>query len=258
MEIQAGAFSGMTALKRVILPQSVTFVGTGAFRNCTALERVDLRSRAITFSTACFSGCTSLRYINNLVVTDTKVDTKTANILDLTEAQFTRTSPQIGTLGTGAFNGCTALTEADLTQLRVSGTSVFSNCTALERVTLSSHTVLGAQMFEGCEKLTTLTFTDTDKFPFALSDLPFSGCSVKNLEFANGKTGEYYLHTDGCYYTDSTLTTLVFAKQDVTTYTAPDSLRTICPALLRATTVCVPSAWAMSRQSAPMRSQIPG
>lgn len=229
MEIQAGAFSGMTALKRVILPQSVTFVGTGAFRDCTALERVDLRSRAITFSTACFSGCTSLRYINNLVVTDTKVDTKTANILDLTEAQFTRTSPQIGTLGTGAFNGCTALTEADLTQLRVSGTSVFSNCTALERVTLSSHTVLGAQMFEGCEKLTTLTFTDTDKFPFALSDLPFSGGSVKNLEFANGKTGEYYLHTDGCYYTDSTLTTLVFAKQDVTTYTAPDSLRTILP-----------------------------
>ena len=227
MEIQASAFDGMTALKRVILPQSVTFVASDAFRNCTALERIDLRSRAITFSDRCFSGCTSLKYINNLVVTDSSVDTKTANILDLSESQFKRTSPQIGTLGKEAFKGCTALESVDITQLRVSGDTVFKGCTSLKEVTVSSHTVMSELMFENCENLSTIRFTDTDGFAYNDVVLPFSGCSVKTLAFANGGSGNYYLHTDGCYYTDKTLDTLVFAPQTITSYTAPESTKHI-------------------------------
>ena len=63
------------------------------------------------------------------MVTDSSVDTKTANILDLSESQFKRTSPQIGTLGKEAFKGCTALESVDITQLRGSGDTVFKGCT---------------------------------------------------------------------------------------------------------------------------------
>ena len=231
MEIQQSAFDGMTALKRVILPQSVTFVASDAFRNCTALERVDLHSRAITFNNRCFAGCTSLKYVQNIVVTDPAVDVKKTNLLDLTEPQFTRVSPKIGTLGSQAFRGCTALETADITELRVSGESVFEGCTALRKVILSSHTVFGDQMFTGCGNLTTLEFTDCDTMYTGGAKIPFDGCNVKELRFQNGADGVYYRHTDGCYYTDETLQTLVFAPQDLKSYTAPP---------LPETQICVP------------------
>lgn len=227
MEIQHAAFDSMTALRRVVFPQSVTFVASDAFRNCTALERVDLHTRAITFNHRTFAGCTSLKYINNLVVTDAAVDTKVANILDLNEDQYTRVSPQIGTLGDQAFRGCTALETVDLTQLRVSGTSVFEGCTSLREVILSSHTVLGETMFAECENLATLTFTDANRFDFAAARFAFSGCQVSNLVFANGGSGDYYLGADGCYYTDASCRTLVFASQKITSFTAPSGLKTI-------------------------------
>lgn len=228
MEIQSAAFDSMTALKRVILPQSVTFVASNAFRNCTALERIDLRSRAITFGDSCFSGCTSLKYINNLVVTDASVDTKVANILDLDKSQYKYTSPQIGTLGASAFYGCTSLESVDLTELRVCGDSTFAGCTLLKEITVSSHTVFSYYMFEECSSLTTINFTDTDKFDLGGARLVFAGCNVFELNFKNGASGIYYLNSDdGCYYTDSTLKTLVFVPQNKTSYTAPASLEVI-------------------------------
>ena len=179
-EIQLAAFDHMTALERVVIPDTVSFVATGAFRNCPKLKQVDLRSRAITFSTRCFENCTSLENLNNLVVTDKTVDTKTANILDLSDSQFVRTAPHIGTLGSYAFLGCTALKVVDLTLLRVSGESVFSGC-----------------------HLTTFTFP------------------------AGAET--YFRDTDGVFYTDEMRTTLVFAPQNLGSFTAPDSLKTILP-----------------------------
>ena len=227
MEIQRGAFDGMTALKRVILPQSVTFVASDAFRNCTALEQVDLRTRAVTFNHRAFAGCTSLKYVNNIVVTDKTVDTKTANILDLSEDQFTRTSPLISTLGDEAFSGCTSLEYADLTELRVSGSYVFSDCTALKEVDFSEHTVIGDEMFSGCTALTKINFTDTNVLTLGNAEIPFYGCRVTTVTFANGADGIYFRDTDGCLYTDSARTTLVFAPQNLKSYTAPASLRTI-------------------------------
>ena len=227
MEIQRGAFDSMTALKRVILPQSVTYVASDAFRNCTSLERVDLRSRAVAFGKRVFAGCSSLKYINNVVVTDKSVDTKVASILELTEEQFTRTSPQISTLGSEAFRNCTALEYADLTQLRVSGDRVFVGCTALKTVDLSEHTVIGNGMFTDCRSLRTLNFTDTDVFSLGAATVPLAGCRVSEITFQNGASGNYFRDTDGCLYTDSSRTTLVFAPQTLTSFTSPDSLRVI-------------------------------
>lgn len=227
-EIQLAAFDHMTALRRVVIPDTVSFVATGAFRNCPKLEQVDLRSRAITFSTRCFENCTSLKYLNNIVVTDKTVDTKTANMLDLADSQFVRTAPHIGTLGSYAFLGCTALETVDLTLLRVSGSSVFSGCTSLRRVILSKHTAIGDTMFEDCSALSELEFTDTGKFDFTGVVVPFAGCRLTTFVFPEGAE-TYYRDENGIFYTDETCTTLVFAPQTLTTFTAPESLRTILP-----------------------------
>ena len=228
-EIHVAAFDHMTALERVIIPDTVSFVATGAFRNCPKLKQVDLRSRAITFSTRCFENCTSLQAINNMVVTDPAVDTKTAELLTLTEAQFERTAPHIGTLGSEAFRGCTALEKIDLTLLRVSGDSVFSGCTSLREVTLSEHTAIGNAMFEDCSSLSKLVFTDTGKFDFSGALVPFSGCSLSEFVFPEGAETYYFDEATGAFYTDETHTTLVFAMQTIGSFTAPASLKTILP-----------------------------
>ena len=227
-EIQLAAFDHMTALERVVIPDTVSFVATGAFRNCPKLKQVDLRSRAITFSTRCFENCTSLENLNNLVVTDKTVDTKTANILDLSDSQFVRTAPHIGTLGSYAFLDCTALKVVDLTLLRVSGESVFYGCTSLEKAILSKHTAIGNSMFEGCSALSELEFTDTGKFDFSGILVPFSGCHLTTFTFPAGAE-TYFRDTDGVFYTDEMRTTLVFAPQNLGSFTAPDSLKTILP-----------------------------
>ena len=227
-EIQLSAFDHMTALERVILPDTVQFVETGAFRNCPKLTQVDLRSRDVTFNARCFEGCTSLRYINNMVVTDPDVDTETANMLDLTEEQFTRTAPHMGTVRDYAFNGCTSLEAVDLSMVRVTGEGLFTGCTSLEQVTLSRFTPLSDGMFQQCSSLRELVFTDTGKFDFTGVSAPFSGCSITTLTFPAGAE-TYYRDTNGVYYTDETRTTLVFAPQNLTSFTAPDSLRTILP-----------------------------
>ena len=228
-EIHVAAFDHMTALERVIIPDTVSFVATGAFRNCPKLTRVDLRSRAITLSTRCFDNCISLKYVNNMVVTDKTVDTKTVELLTLTEDQFERTAPHIGTLGSEAFRDCTALEKIDLSLLRVSGDSVFSGCTSLREVTLSEHTAIGNAMFEGCSSLSKLVFTDTGKFDFTGALVPFSGCALSEFVFPEGAETYYYDDETGAFYTDDSRTTLVFAKQTIGSFTAPASLKTILP-----------------------------
>lgn len=226
-EIQLAAFEHMTALERVIIPDSVSFVATGAFRNCPKLKQIDLRSRAVTFSTRCFEGCSSLKYINNMTVTDKSIDTKKTDMLSLNDTQFIRTSPHIGTLGTNAFKDCTSLETLDITLLRVCGEAVFENCSSLEKVIMSEHTVLGDEMFDGCSKLKELEFTDTGMYDFGSAVCPFSGCAISKLTFPNGVQTYYKDPDTGVYYTDSSRKTLVFAPQNLKSFTAPDSLETI-------------------------------
>ena len=228
MEIQLSAFNHMTALERVVIADTVTFVATGAFRNCPKLTQVDLRSRDINFSTRCFEGCTSLKYINNMVVTDPAVDTESADMLDLSADQFTRTAPHMGTLGAYAFNGCTALETVDLSMVRVSGEGLFMGCTALRQATLSRFTPLSNSMFQDCTSLEELVFTDTGRFDFTGAVVPFGNCRITQLTFPAGAE-TYYRDTDGVYYTDASRTTLVFAPQNLTSFTAPESLRSILP-----------------------------
>ena len=203
-------------------------MATGAFRNCPKLTQVDLRSRDINFSTRCFEGCTSLRYINNMVVTDPAVDTESADMLDLSADQFTRTAPHMGTLGAYAFNGCTALETVDLSMVRVSGEGLFMGCTALRQATLSRFTPLSNSMFQDCTSLEELVFTDTGRFDFTGAVVPFGNCRITQLTFPAGAE-TYYRDTDGVYYTDASRTTLVFAPQNLTSFTAPESLRSILP-----------------------------
>lgn len=70
--LAALAFSGSTALKDVVLPETMTKLVWGAFQNCTALTDVTvLESQVTAIPELCFDGCTALKNVtlNNNITT---------------------------------------------------------------------------------------------------------------------------------------------------------------------------------------------
>ncbi len=98
----------VNALKRVVLPETVTCIGIGAFNNCNALEHVDIPNGVTEIGGSAFSDCRSLREI---------------------------TLPKgLKILGNGAFSG-TGLRAAVIPgSVEETGVSIFYNCTALRSV----------------------------------------------------------------------------------------------------------------------------
>ena len=126
--VKTGAFSdfgnyGM-ALKRVVLPETVTEIGSEAFYLCKTLEEVNIPSGVEILPLSCFYYCESL----------TKV----------------HLSEGLKVIEDWAFNHCTSLTEIDLPEgLETLEGGVFENCAALTELSLpeSVNSVGGAILY---------------------------------------------------------------------------------------------------------------
>ena len=128
VEIYSSAFgstSGSTSnnqfIKHLVVPSTVSSIGTHAFRNLANLETVVLKSKSETgveFLNAQFYGCSEL----------TSVDMKDSDITvlgahcfrDCSKLTTVKVSPKLKTLGERSFQGCSQITELDLsyTQLQ--------------------------------------------------------------------------------------------------------------------------------------------
>ncbi len=110
-QIGTDAFTRMSALTSVTIPNSVTAMGSYTFKNCTALKTVTIGSGLKSIPLQAFYGCTALQTI-----------TIPGNVNDI---------------GNEAFSGCTALTSATLKNgVKIIGDKVFRNCTKLATISL--------------------------------------------------------------------------------------------------------------------------
>lgn len=108
--VYCGVFQGNTALKSIVLPETLQRIDVDAFRDCTSLQ-------SVTFSSApelqiiddnAFDGCTAL-----------------------TVVEGTATCEKIGSR---AFKNCTLLEEINLSAVNEIGYSAFEGCTSLKKV----------------------------------------------------------------------------------------------------------------------------
>lgn len=231
-EIQPYAFANMKALRRVVLPDTISYVYRYAFYGCTNLEQIDLHSRWISFGTACFAGCTSLKYINNVQLLH-GLKKEDVQILDLEEnTDFLRISAHLTSISDETFRGCSALSELDITQLRVAGRRAFADCGGLTRVILSRFTAMGDEMFKGCSKLSELVYTDVTSGDLGAITYdgvasPFAGCNITKITFSDSATYASERADDvQVLYTDDKKT-LVRVGQNATSFTVPATVTTI-------------------------------
>lgn len=224
MEIQESAFANMKALKRVIIPHTVTFIFKSAFANCKKLETIDLRSRYVTFGSHCFENCERLTSINNLVLLN-GLKKEDVEILQLEEGKdYEKTTSLLTTVNDYAFRNCTALSEIDISELRVSGKRAFENCTSLTKVTLSKYTAMGDDMFINCSSLSKLVYTDVtaadlDSLTYSNTVSPFGNCTISDIECPAGyieKIGNVFV-----LYADDSKTDIIKVGQNATAFVVP-------------------------------------
>ena len=146
-EIGKHAFFGCYYLARIKLPQSLTTLGDASFSQCRALSKIDFPSQLTNIPSESFSGCSSLEQIT--------IPAKVTQIGDRAFSECTTLKAVLVSVGTEsigdyAFAGCLELTEVTLLSRKTSlGRYVFSGCAVLDSIRWPSDKPLSVKNQEG-------------------------------------------------------------------------------------------------------------
>ena len=161
VEVNAEAFK-YSAIKKVFIPDSVTYIGDWAFIYCTNLTNIIIPDSVTSIGNYAFSGCKSL---TSIVIPDS-----------------------METLGSYAFCVCSNLSEITIGKSLVTiGEAVFYNCTSLTSIVIpDSVETLGEHAFAYCSQLSEITLGESLA---SISSHAFQGCSnLKSVTIPNNVT----------------------------------------------------------------------
>ena len=152
--------------KDVVIPDSVTSIGSGAFHGCESLTSVTIPDSVISIEYGSFYGCKNL---TSILIPDSEI-----------WIEF------------GAFYGCESLTSITVPD-GVASIEIgsFYNCENLTSVTIpDSVTSIGASVFWGCINLTELTISDSVTH---IEEYAFDDCtSLTSIKIAISD-GQYFV-----------------------------------------------------------------
>lgn len=140
------AFSGCTSLMSVVIPDGVTSIGNDAFSDCTSLTNITIPDSVTSIGNNAFGGCTSLM---SITLPDSLTSIGEYTFYDCTSLMSITIPSGVTSIGRYAFRSCTSLTSITIPDGVTSiGSSAFSGCTSLTSITLpNSVTSIGADAF---------------------------------------------------------------------------------------------------------------
>ncbi|MBO4416481.1 MAG: leucine-rich repeat domain-containing protein, partial [Lachnospiraceae bacterium] len=148
IRIASGAFSE-SELENIIIPESVSSIGSSAFEWCEYLTNITLPASVSSIEQYTFSNCSALKSIS--------------------------IPSSVKSLGQAAFSNCKSLTSISLPKgVKVISDWTFMNCPKLKKVTLSTKTTeIGMGAFKNCSILADI------KIPASVDSIgivAFDGC----------------------------------------------------------------------------------
>ena len=194
--INYSEFKGLTGLKNVTIPNSITSISSYAFSGCTSLESITIPDSVTTIGEGAFSDCTSLE---SLIIPDsvTRIDDDVLkNCISLNSLTVPFTGYDFGAIfGADDYRENSSFVPQSLKTVVVTGgTSIYSNTfygfDSLTSVTLwDGVTRIGEKAFYGCSSLESF---EIPKEVETIEEYAFTGCGkLEILTVANGNR-KYY------------------------------------------------------------------
>ena len=145
--IGARSFDGFTGLenlsnKTVLIPDTVTSIGSYAFRNCTSMSSITIPDGVVTIGNGAFQNDTAATVVTFGRSVETIGDDAFNNCSKLPKIIF---SEGIKSIGHRAFRECTSLTEvylpSTLTYIShwTDGDATFYNCRNIQKITVPQY-----------------------------------------------------------------------------------------------------------------------
>ena len=144
---------GNNVITKVVIPKSVTTLGSGAFYECTSLTSINIPNSVTSIGEFAFDHCTSLTSIN---IPNSVTSIGTYAFESCTSLTSINIPNSVTSIGTYAFQNCTSLTSINIPNSVTSiGSSAFYKCTSLTSINIpNSVTSIGGHAFELCTNLT--------------------------------------------------------------------------------------------------------
>ena len=212
--IESHAFYKCTSLTRIIIPDSVTIIGTGAFSNCKNLTSITIPDSVISIVNYVFYDCTNLI---NITIPNSVTSIGECAFFSCTSLTNITIPSSVTSIGNYAFSDCTSLTNITIPS---SVTSIeygaFHWCTSLTNITIPNGvTSIGGYAFEGCSSLTSITISNSVT---SIGEEVFKYCT--NLASINvDSNNEKYMSDNGVLYTKDKKTLIQYpSKKEGTEY----------------------------------------
>lgn len=173
----SSTYAGKTILKTIILPASITSIGSSAFQYCNGLTKISIPNSVTSIGGSAFVQCFGL--------SDIKISTSLKSIASNTFQYCSGLSNiaipnSVKSISDYAFQYCSRLTELIIPDSVSSlGWYSFANCVKLKNVTLGkSLTSINYGDFQNCTSLTNVVMTNSLK---TIGDYSFGYTALTNL-----------------------------------------------------------------------------
>ena len=159
------AFQSCGGLTSIIIPDSVTSIGTSAFQNCTGLTSITIPDSVTSIGEYAFYRCTDLTSIN---IPDSVTSIGFQAFYQCTSLTSATIGNSVTSIGFYAFSSCTGLASINIPDSVTSiGFKAFYNCSSLTSINIpDSVTSIGGYAFSG----TNLTYSSVDEVEYLFSD----------------------------------------------------------------------------------------
>lgn len=158
-KIGSRVFWGCSKLQNINIPNSVTEIGSYAFRGCSNLPNINIPNSVTVIGDYAFYECSKL---HEVILPGSLTAISSYTFHSCTNLQVVTLPNTLEEIGYAAFIGCENLVSIDLpANLKSIGGWAFRNCKKLQNVIIPSGVTVINNSFDGCEALQSITIPST-------------------------------------------------------------------------------------------------